>query len=248
MLNCQGKSLIEHEQEYLTATPKQPCDARIIENSAQLIAGSLGQGCERDAVGAGSGSGKELNKNESYMRLSWALVHSRQVSDVQRGILMLEASLEKKPDEVQQREILYLLAVGNYRAGDIPRARRYIDHALLITPDFRQGLTLRKMIEDKIAKDGVIGIGIAAAAASVVAGVGRILGQSSCYRAVVSGLVHVSEGVNDDETCSQCDHWWIIEELCYQAEVSGFVHVLSQFFHSVRVPFEERLLRFTTHF
>ncbi|KAI5068617.1 hypothetical protein GOP47_0016962 [Adiantum capillus-veneris] len=128
------------------------------------------QGCERDAVGAGSGFGKELDKNESYMRLSWALVHSRQVSDVQRGILMLEASLEKNPDEIQQREILYLLAVGNYRAGDIPRARRHIDHALEITPDFRQGLTLRKMIEDKIAKDGVIGIGIAAAAASVVAG------------------------------------------------------------------------------
>eukprot|EP00250_Pteridium_aquilinum_P011635 c2020_g1_i1 orf=575-1069(-) len=128
------------------------------------------QGFEREAAGEVSEFGKESNKNESYMRLSWALVHSRQTSDVQRGILMLEASLSKKPDGIQEREILYLLAVGHYRAGDIPRARRYIDHALEITPDFRQGITLRKLIEDKIAKDGVIGIGIAVAAAGAVAG------------------------------------------------------------------------------
>ncbi|KAH7441019.1 hypothetical protein KP509_03G021500 [Ceratopteris richardii] len=104
------------------------------------------------------------------MRLSWALVHSRNLSDVQRGILMLEAALDKKPDDDQKREIFYLLAVGNYRAGEMARARRYVDQALVISPDFRQGITLRKLIEDKIAKDGVIGIGIAAAAATVVAG------------------------------------------------------------------------------
>ncbi|KAH7441018.1 hypothetical protein KP509_03G021500 [Ceratopteris richardii] len=128
------------------------------------------QGLEQDAIGTRLGYDKESEKSESYMRLSWALVHSRNLSDVQRGILMLEAALDKKPDDDQKREIFYLLAVGNYRAGEMARARRYVDQALVISPDFRQGITLRKLIEDKIAKDGVIGIGIAAAAATVVAG------------------------------------------------------------------------------
>ena len=37
-----------------------------------------------------------------------------------------------KPDNPQKREILYLLAVGHYRAGDITRARRFIEEALAV--------------------------------------------------------------------------------------------------------------------
>ncbi|OMO98768.1 Tetratricopeptide-like helical, partial [Corchorus capsularis] len=46
-------------------------------------------GCEREVADAAKGDSEEL-KNESIMRLSWALVHSRQAEDVQRGIAMLE--------------------------------------------------------------------------------------------------------------------------------------------------------------
>lgn len=127
------------------------------------------QNCERDAAGEGVGISQDSDRTENYMRLSWALVHSRQPADVQRGLLMLEASLGAKPGKGEEREILYLLAVGHYRAGDITRARRFIDEAMEMAPDFRQGATLRKMIEDKIAKDGAIGIGIAAAAVGIVA-------------------------------------------------------------------------------
>lgn len=127
------------------------------------------QSCDREAAAEGVGVSKESGRTESYMRLSWALVHSRQLADVQRGILMLEAALLGKPVQAQEREVLYLLAVGHYRAGDIGRARQYVDRAMEIAPDFRQGATLRKVIEDKIAKDGVIGIGITAAAVGIVA-------------------------------------------------------------------------------
>lgn len=44
------------------------------------------QGCEREVAEAGN----EEQKNDSLMRLSWALVHSRQSEDVNRGIGMLE--------------------------------------------------------------------------------------------------------------------------------------------------------------
>lgn len=49
----------------------------------------MGQGCEKEVAEANKGDSDEL-KSESIMRLSWALVHSKQPEDVQRGIAMLE--------------------------------------------------------------------------------------------------------------------------------------------------------------
>lgn len=50
---------------------------------------TLVQGCEKEVAEAAS----EEQKNESLMRLSWALVHSRQSDDVNRGLGMLEGEL-----------------------------------------------------------------------------------------------------------------------------------------------------------
>ncbi|KAJ4706658.1 Mitochondrial fission 1 protein [Melia azedarach] len=126
-------------------------------------------GCEREVAEA-SNDGSDKQKSESLMRLSWALVHSRQAEDVQRGIAMLEASLVNSSPPLQQREKLYLLAVGYYRTGEYARSRQLVEQCLEIAPDWRQALTLKKTIEDRIAKDGVIGIGITATAVGLIAG------------------------------------------------------------------------------
>ncbi|XAR60320.1 hypothetical protein NMG60_11033639 [Bertholletia excelsa] len=131
--------------------------------------GDIVAGCEREVAEAEKGSSDEL-KSECLMRLSWALVHSRRPEDVQRGIAMLEASLAGISSPLQMRERLYLLAVGYYRSGDYARSRQLTDRCLEIAPDWRQALTLKKTIEDRIKKDGVIGIGIAATAVGLVAG------------------------------------------------------------------------------
>ncbi|KAG5552555.1 hypothetical protein RHGRI_010589 [Rhododendron griersonianum] len=141
-------------------------------------------GCEREVAEAVKGASDEL-KSESIMRLSWALIHSRQPEDVQRGIAMLEASLANSSSPLQKREKLYLLAVGYYRSGEYPRSRQLAEqclevcfslkffityHSLQIAPDWRQALTLKKTVEDRIAKDGVIGIGITATAVGLIVG------------------------------------------------------------------------------
>ncbi|XP_010247042.1 PREDICTED: mitochondrial fission 1 protein A-like [Nelumbo nucifera] len=125
-------------------------------------------GCEREVAEASGVSEEGLN--ESIMRLSWALVHSRQPEDVQRGIAMLEASLATTKNSLQRREKLFLLAVGHYRSGDYIRSRQLVERCLEIAADWRQALTLKKVIEDKISKDGIIGIGIAATAVGLLAG------------------------------------------------------------------------------
>lgn len=114
--------------------------------------------------------GSEEHKSECIMRLSWALVHSRQAEDIQRGIAMLEASLTSSSSPLQKKEKLYLLAVGYYRSGEYGKSRQLVEQCLEIAPDFRQALTLKKTVEDRIAKDGVIGIGITATAVGLIAG------------------------------------------------------------------------------
>ncbi|KAL1555208.1 Mitochondrial fission 1 protein A [Salvia divinorum] len=125
--------------------------------------------CEREVADAEKGSSDKL-KSESIMRLSWALVHSKRPEDVQRGIAMLEVSLAGSNTPLQERERVYLLAVGYFRNAEYSRSRQIVERCLEIAPDWKQALTLKKAIEDKITKDGVIGIGIAATAVGLVAG------------------------------------------------------------------------------
>ncbi|KAL8147343.1 mitochondrial fission 1 protein A-like [Apium graveolens] len=122
-------------------------------------------GCEKEVAVS-----SEEQKAESIMRFSWALVHSRQPDDVQRGIAMLEVSLTSTDSPLQNREKMYLLAVGYYRSGEFAKSRQLVEQCLEIAPDWRQALFLKKTIEDRITKDGAIGIGITATVVGLVAG------------------------------------------------------------------------------
>ncbi|XP_062215569.1 mitochondrial fission 1 protein A-like [Phragmites australis] len=136
-------------------------------------------GCEREVAE----SANEEQKNESLMRLSWALVHSRQPEDVNRGIGMLQASLDKSSSPLQTREKLYLLAVGHYRTGDYTRSRQLLERCLEIQPDWRQALTLQRLVEDKTKRDGMIGMAIITGAFGVVGlAVGGIIAAASSSR------------------------------------------------------------------
>ncbi|KAM7505322.1 hypothetical protein LguiB_004226 [Lonicera macranthoides] len=127
-------------------------------------------GCEKEVAEAAKGDSEEV-KAGSIMRLSWALVHSRQQDDVHRGIAMLEASLAKRSNSpLQEREKLYLLAVGNYRSGEFSKSRKLLEKCLEISPDWRQALSLKNMVEERITKDGVIGIGITATTVGLIVG------------------------------------------------------------------------------
>ncbi|RLN22425.1 hypothetical protein C2845_PM07G34940 [Panicum miliaceum] len=133
-------------------------------------------GCEREVAEAAT----EEHEKQSIMRLSWALVHSTNQDDVLRGIGMLQASLlGATTSPLQAREKLYLLAVGHYRNGDYPRSRQFLDQCLEIQPDCRQALALKKIVEDKIAKDGVIGIGIATTAIGVLIGIAAAVARKN---------------------------------------------------------------------
>ncbi|PNX77581.1 mitochondria fission 1 protein, partial [Trifolium pratense] len=87
-------------------------------------------GCEREVAEAEKLPSSDEALQESLLRLSWALVHSKRPEDVQRGIAMLQTSIPNAAEPLRQREKLYLLAVGYYRSGDYSRSRDLVETCL----------------------------------------------------------------------------------------------------------------------
>lgn len=78
----------------------------------------------------------------------------------------------------RRRECLYYLAIGSYKLGEYTDARKYCDLLLQIEPDDPQSAKLRQIIEDKLAKEGMIGIAIVGGVIAVGAAVlGAVLSQ-----------------------------------------------------------------------
>ncbi|KAL3806604.1 hypothetical protein ACJIZ3_000566 [Penstemon smallii] len=106
----------------------------------------------------------------------WILISSRLYIllflDFKYGVFsnLIGSSLTNSNSPLQKREMMYLLSIGYYRSGDYSMSRQLLDQCLEIVPDWRQALSLKKTVEDRITKDGVIGIGITATAVRLIAG------------------------------------------------------------------------------
>lgn len=79
---------------------------------------------------------------------------------------MMQGLLE---DRYCENDCLYYMAVGYYRLDDVVQSRRALDRLLKVSPNDRRAISLLDIVEDKITKDGVIGISIVSGIA-VVAG------------------------------------------------------------------------------
>lgn len=77
---------------------------------------------------------------------------------------MMQGLLE---DRYSDRDCLYYMALGYYRLDDVVSSRKHLDTLLKIAPNCRQAISLMDIVEDKITKDGVIGISIVSGIAVV---------------------------------------------------------------------------------
>ena len=74
----------------------------------------------------------------------------------------------------RRRECLYYLALGNFKLGNYAQARKYNDLLLENEPGNLQASNLQTLIDDKVAKEGLVGVAIVsgiAVAAGVIGGV-----------------------------------------------------------------------------
>lgn len=103
--------------------------------------------------------------------LRQGLIKSASRNEQQQGVHLLSEIFRNAPE--RRRECLYYLALGHYKLGNYAEARRYNDLLLDHEPGNLQAESLRTLVDEKVAKEGLIGVAIVggmAVAAGVVGG------------------------------------------------------------------------------
>jgi len=108
---------------------------------------------------------------QTKFNFAWGLIKSNTRNDQQEGVRLLSDIFRTSPE--RRRECLYYLALGNYKLGNYAEARRYNDLLVEKEPGNLQAASLRGLIDDKVAREGLLGVAIlsgVAIAAGVVGG------------------------------------------------------------------------------
>ncbi|KAK0388628.1 hypothetical protein NLU13_4871 [Sarocladium strictum] len=95
---------------------------------------------------------------QTKFNYAWGLVKSTSRSDQQLGVRLLSDIFRTSPE--RRRECLYYLALGNYKLGNYAEARRYNDLLLDKEPANLQAANLRQLVDDKVAREGLMGVAI----------------------------------------------------------------------------------------
>ncbi|KPI34659.1 Mitochondria fission 1 protein [Cyphellophora attinorum] len=119
----------------------------------------------------------ELQTKFNY---AWGLIKSHKREEQQLGVQLLSDIFKTTPE--RRRECLYYLALGNYKLGNYAEARRYNDLLLEKEPGNLQASSLRQLIDDKVSKEGLMGMAIVGGAVAVAGIVGGMLMRNSRRR------------------------------------------------------------------
>lgn len=101
------------------------------------------------------------------------LIKSNQRNEQQEGVRLLSEIFRNSPE--RRRECLYYLALGNYKLGNYAEARKYNDLLLDFEPANMQAASLKGLIDDKVARDGLLGAALVGGLAVTAGVVGSLL-------------------------------------------------------------------------
>jgi fission 1 protein len=101
------------------------------------------------------------------------LIKSSDRGEQQFGVQLLSDIFRSSPD--RRRECLYYLALGHYKLGNYSEARRYNDLLLDLEPGNLQAASLRGLIEERVQRDGLVGVAIVGGLAVAAGVVGSLL-------------------------------------------------------------------------
>lgn len=118
---------------------------------------------------------------QTKFNYAWGLIKSSTRQEQQEGVRLLSDIFRASPD--RRRECLYYLALGNYKLGNYAEAKRYNDSLLEYENGNLQAHSLRQLIDDRVAKEGLMGVAIVGGlAAAAAVGVGMIVRGSQRRR------------------------------------------------------------------
>ncbi|KAF2762353.1 mitochondrial fission 1 protein [Pseudovirgaria hyperparasitica] len=117
---------------------------------------------------------------QTKFNYAWGLIKSSSRPDQQEGVRLLSDIFRNSPE--RRRECLYYLALGNYKLGNYAEARRYNDLLIDLEPANLQAGSLKGLIDDKVAKEGLVGAAIVGGLAVAAGIVGSMLFKSARRR------------------------------------------------------------------
>ncbi|EJP64191.1 hypothetical protein ACQRIT_002157 [Beauveria bassiana] len=117
---------------------------------------------------------------QTKFNYAWGLVKSTNREDQQLGVRLLSDIFRICPE--RRRECLYYLALGNYKLGSYGEARRYNDLLLEREPANLQASNLRQLIDDRVSKEGLIGVAILSGVGLAAGVVGAFLMKNARKR------------------------------------------------------------------
>ncbi|KIV89155.1 mitochondria fission 1 protein [Exophiala mesophila] len=117
---------------------------------------------------------------QTKFNYAWGLIKSNQRSEQQLGVQLLSDIFKTTPE--RRRECLYYLALGNYKLGNYAEARRYNELLMEKEPGNLQASSLQQLIDDKVSREGLMGVAIVGGAAVVAGIVGGMIMRSSRRR------------------------------------------------------------------
>ncbi|KAF7727066.1 mitochondrial membrane protein [Apophysomyces ossiformis] len=110
---------------------------------------------------------------QTKFNYAWGLVKSNNSGEVELGIKLLTEIYTDSPE--RRRECLYYLALGHYKISNFTEAKRFNKELLKREPRNAQALDLDRLIDEKVSKEGVIGLaivsGVVAVGAALVAAI-----------------------------------------------------------------------------
>ncbi|EED13185.1 mitochondrial membrane fission protein (Fis1), putative [Talaromyces stipitatus ATCC 10500] len=117
---------------------------------------------------------------QTKFNYAWGLIKSNLRSEQQEGVILLSQIFRTAQE--RRRECLYYLALGNFKLGNYAEARKYNDALLEHEPGNLQAASLRQLIEDKVAKEGLMGVAIVGGVALAAGLIGGLLVRGSRRR------------------------------------------------------------------
>ncbi|PKS09227.1 hypothetical protein jhhlp_003841 [Lomentospora prolificans] len=115
----------------------------------------------------------EMVSVQTKFNYAWGLVKSNSRADQQLGVRLLSDIFRVAPE--RRRECLYYLALGNYKLGNYSEARRYNDILLDKEPANLQASNLQTLIDDRVTREGLVGVAIMGGVAVAAGAVGAFL-------------------------------------------------------------------------
>ncbi|BGP52550.1 hypothetical protein JCM8202_003160 [Rhodotorula sphaerocarpa] len=101
---------------------------------------------------------------QTKFNYAWGSVKSNNRVEVGEGVALLMDIYRTEP--TRRRECLYFLAVGHYKLGNYPEAKRFNSMLLEKEPNNMQAQSLKQLIEAAVSKEGYVGMAIASGAAA----------------------------------------------------------------------------------